>query len=192
MNKNGSFKIPKKWWQWVLMYPTLLLAIIGTMPTLYELYNSRKLDVPFGFSKTAIQQDEIWHKNFECIQQQKPKCVKTKFNVEVGAIVCPSGDVLLQVTSPDDSKIIRWVSLETFGLNKISTADFFPGEAFASDLHKKEKLAQAFTVLCQRWLNQGLLLRRVRYADGRCFDEQINTFTGAVISRAPAPCDSNC
>lgn len=174
------------------MYPALLLAIIGAIPTLSELYNSHKLDVPFGFTRPAEQQHKIWEKNFNCIQQQEFKCIKTNYNVEVGTIVCPSGDVLLKVTPPDSTGIMRWVSLDTFKLNKLSALDFSFDEAFASDLHKKEILAQSYTVLCQRWLNRGLLLRRLRYADGRCFDEQINTFTGAVISRVPAPCDSNC
>jgi hypothetical protein len=32
-----------KWWQWVLMYPTLAIALAGSIPTLYKLYLSHSI-----------------------------------------------------------------------------------------------------------------------------------------------------
>jgi hypothetical protein len=192
MNKNSSSKSRRRWWQWLLMYPGLLIAIIGAMPTFIELYDSHQWKVPFGFGKAADQQNEIWEKNFECTRKQAFREVITRHNVKVGTIVCPSGDVLFRVEAPDSPAVLRWVGLSTFRLDRGSSINLLVREAVAADLSDKDRLAQAPSVLCQRWLRKGVLLRRLRYPNGQCFDETIDTYRGIVISRVPAPCDSNC
>jgi hypothetical protein len=47
-------------------------------------------------------------------------------------------------------------------------------------------------VLCQKWLPNRLIKRRVQLADGRCVDEVVNPRTGRVTSRQDAPCDREC
>jgi hypothetical protein len=47
-------------------------------------------------------------------------------------------------------------------------------------------------VLCQRWLPNRFIKRRVQLADGNCFDEIINPRTGQVVQRQKAPCDRGC
>ena len=34
---------PRKWWQWILVYPTFVIALVGAVPTFKELYDSPKL-----------------------------------------------------------------------------------------------------------------------------------------------------
>jgi hypothetical protein len=44
MNKTAD-SLEKKsltWWQWILMYPTLLVAISGSIPTLINIFYSIK------------------------------------------------------------------------------------------------------------------------------------------------------
>lgn len=43
-------------------------------------------------------------------------------------------------------------------------------------------------VLCQKWLNQSFILRRVSYQGRGCFDETINTYSGQIVKSVPAPC----
>jgi hypothetical protein len=47
-------------------------------------------------------------------------------------------------------------------------------------------------VLCQRWLPNRFIKRRVQLASGNCFDEIINPRTGEVLQRQKAPCDRSC
>ena len=51
-------------------------------------------------------------------------------------------------------------------------------------------LAQTATVLCTR-MDGRYLTRRVQTPEG-CFDEVIDTYTGAVVSRKSAPCEAQC
>ena len=46
-------------------------------------------------------------------------------------------------------------------------------------------------VICQRWVGNGRLLRRIRDAS-MCYDEIINTYTGKVEERKPAECMTSC
>ncbi len=193
MNENSSSESQRKWWQWLLMYPTLLITIfISAIPTYIELYNSFVVGGPFGLSKCMKQQNELWEKNFDCLMDQEVHEAITRHNVKVGIIVCPSGDVLCRVKAPEIKEQFRWIARSTFGLDKRSSINRLISEALAANLSDNERLVQARDVLCQRWVKKGELLRRVRDPNGQCFDEIINTYKGILIRREPAPCNSNC
>jgi hypothetical protein len=49
---------------------------------------------------------------------------------------------------------------------------------------------QAF-VMCQRFINERTLLRVIN-ANGACFDEVVDTFTGQIVSRNPSQCRQAC
>ena len=100
--------------------------------------------------------------------------------------------MLLRAEAPESRMLFKWVDLSTFRLDKRSSINLLIRDAVAADLSGNERLAQAPDVLCQRWVKKGTLLRRVRDPNGQCFDETIDTYKGIVISREPAPCDSDC
>lgn len=54
-----------------------------------------------------------------------------------------------------------------------------------------EFVAQGGPVICQRMVDNTILKRRVQTPQG-CFDEFVNTYTGQLLSRTPAPCESSC
>lgn len=62
-----------------------------------------------------------------------------------------------------------------------------------SQFRESSDIAQGQTILCQRWLQTYILLRRVQES-GSCFDEIVNTQTvpESILSREPAPCNSDC
>jgi hypothetical protein len=47
-------------------------------------------------------------------------------------------------------------------------------------------------VICQKWLPNKLVKRRIRRANGKCVDEVINPRNGRVVQRQPAPCARDC
>ena len=113
---------PKKWWQWILVYPTFVIALVGAVPTFKELYDSRSRDVDFGTSKIAEMRNEMWRKNMTCGMAPMDPLIND-FNVAVDATICKSGDVLIRVTTPAKKQFFEWVSIDAiFSANLSNTA----------------------------------------------------------------------
>jgi hypothetical protein len=176
------------WWQWVLVYPTLAISLAGSMP---ELIGSLTKEVPFGKSADADEQNRLWRANIECAKNSG-QIIRNRHNVEIGSVVCDSGDVLLKGKLPDaDDYAYRWVSWNTIAppaktaLSLVGTAHAAerPGPAMVRD--------QGPSVVCQRWVGNGQLLRRLSI-NKACVDEVVNTYNGRVIRRNPAPCQPSC
>jgi len=179
-----------KWWQWVLMYPTLAISLLGSVPTASQLYSSQRLKVPFERVPAAKRQNELWATNFECARNAKTEAVTNGLNTQVSATVCPSGDVLVAVQPPDSSPVLRWIDVKALVQQSPQVAGLLLGEALAAN--DRIVVAQAKSVLCQRWLVNGRLMRRVTDEKGNCFDEVVNTYTGVLESRVPAQCSNSC
>ena len=84
---NPAEAKPKKWWQWVLVYPTFVIALVGAVPTFKELYDSKSRDVDFGTSKIAEMRNEMWRKNMTCGMAPMDPLIND-FNVAVDATIC--------------------------------------------------------------------------------------------------------
>lgn len=187
---------PKRWWQWFLVYPGLAIAIVGAIPTYIEAFKSYSLGVSFGRSFDAQEQNRLWQENFECAQKATFSTTINKKKVEIGSMVCESGDVLLRGKRPEwDRHQLRWVSWNEVVPNETNKEhallDFF-GSAYASGDYDPIVLAQAPTsVLCQRWVGPGQLMQRIGTPMG-CFDQVINTYNGWVLFSRPAPCVPSC
>jgi hypothetical protein len=133
MSNGDSSGGPKKWCQQLLMYPTLTTAIIGSIPTAQRLYQSWQIQVPTNEVDHAMAQEELWRRNLDCLSGRTYDPVTTPGNVRVGALVCPSGDVLLRVKPPGPKarEVARWIGLTEF-VGRPSSAWLFGSEAVAS------------------------------------------------------------
>jgi hypothetical protein len=183
----GEKPKPDKWWKWVLIYPTLAISVISAVPTYVEFVGSHWLDVPFGEYRLAKRENELWQENINCAAAPFDG-LKNKHNVEVDAVVCQSGHVLVRVKPPDNKTKYRWVPLETPAQQR--TAVSVIPSAYAQALPDVGEIAQGnFVVICQQWLGNGMIRRRIHDLNGRrCFDEVVNTFNGQVVSTTAAPC----
>jgi hypothetical protein len=186
----------RPWWQWFLLYPSLLVAVIGAVPTYFEAYRSHELGVPFGGSKDALEQNQLWEENFDCANHAVFTQITTKKAVEIGSVVCDSGDVLLRGKRPEwDRPKYRWVAgsdvapSQATGL-KVGLLDLLFPPAYAS-APAAPVAGGPVQVLCQRWVAQGRLLQRVA-SGGACFDLIIDTRTGQVLSSAAVACNAGC
>jgi hypothetical protein len=150
--------------------------------------------VPWNTVDLAAEQTRLWEKNKDCFKSSQPLVAKTPTNDVVGVFVCPSGDVQVEVQQPNRPTITRWIGLDTFrGVSSHLIPDI--QKAFAEERPEVPidmLLAQINPVLCQKRLGEGRILRRIQLPDRTCVDEVINTFTGVVVERRPAPCDPNC
>jgi hypothetical protein len=183
-----------KWWQWVLMYPTLAITLAGSIPTLYTLYQSIKFGVPFGEVGIATRREEVFNKSADCLSNLQFHAVPGGEDASISVGVCPQGKtltVLIQPHSPKAQPIWRPIYWGSF-LGEPTTSLLIK-EAAAEEALAASQVAQAGpTTLCQKRLGSGRLLIRLKYPSGECVDQTVNTFTGVVISTVSAPCDSRC
>ncbi|MFO1371494.1 MAG: hypothetical protein U1F42_03555 [Candidatus Competibacteraceae bacterium] len=183
---------PSKWWQWLLMYPTALIALIGAIPPSWEFYKSWDKGIPFGTSQIASEENKLWKKNFECSKGEFFS-IKNAFNIEVGTIICRSGDILLKIQAPGKGPIYRWVGLDSLTSEKLTLDYLFINQAYANSELAPIILAQYNSVvICQRWINAWRLIRRVSIQGQGCFDEIVDTYTGRIEQRNSAPCNKQC
>jgi len=173
------------------MYPTLAISLFGSVPTIIQLYDSHRLEVPFDRVPAAKRQNELWETNFECTRKAKMETVSTSLNTQVSVTMCPSGDVLVTVQQPDSRQVLRWIDVKDLLKQSPQVmSGLMLGEALAAG--DRIVGVRTSSVLCQRRLPNGRLLRRVMGDNVDCFAEVINTYTGVLESRVPAQCTSSC
>jgi hypothetical protein len=190
---------PKNMWQWLLVYPSLAVAVLGAVPTYLDAIKSLVLGVPIGTSAEAQEQNGLWQKNFDCPQKHPFTSMKTKQEVEIASIVCDSGDVLLSGKRPDwEIPRYRWVSAKDLAPNAVASASHASMLQFISSAEAAEAphvtLAQwgGSQMICQRWVGNGMLLQRFYSPPQGCYDQVINTYNGMVVNRYQAPCSPQC
>ncbi|RLA58146.1 MAG: hypothetical protein DRR04_11595 [Gammaproteobacteria bacterium] len=186
-------KKPKSWWQWILVYPTLVTSLLFGSSEVLRFVKAGG-NAPMHQTLFAIEQKEAWERNADCLIETEMHEATNPSNIKVGVRVCPkTGDVQIQGYVPGETlAVFRWIPLSRL-LNPTNqaVAEFgLMNSATASDSFADFQTGQ---VICQRWLQQGILLQRVYWAPtNSCFDNVINTFTGVMVSSTPAPCSSRC
>jgi hypothetical protein len=174
-----------RWWQWVLLYPALAVALVSAVPTWIDHVQAMRIGVDRRNLAQAQEQNKLWQVNLECARVQEIQRIKTARNMEIGAQVCPSGDVLLLLKRPEaEQPTFRWVSARTLE-QEARVSLVTPAYADEREVPRTTTIAQS--VVNQRWLRPGVLKQRVRGANG-CADLVINTYTGSVTSRMPVSC----
>jgi len=174
--------MPNKWWQWVLVYPTLVISFFSAIPTFRTLYSSYAIGVPYANVAKAEEQRKLWVRNIDCVKEEKSVVMATtKTNDIVKVAACEdTGDIIVEVNHADGRKIAKWVSFQN--LCEPCVAELV-GNAYAM-----EPQGQVYIeVICQRWADSVHLYRRVKVGN-RCFDEMVNTYTGEIVMRSEVPC----
>jgi hypothetical protein len=182
---------PRKWWQWFLLYPTLIIAIIGAVPQFYQWARAATAGVPIsgvfsGGTNKYLETSEAYERNLACLTGREITRVKpqTQTSYSIELVPCPSGDILITLRSliNQDLQKSDW----------IITKDLFP----RITLRSMGTVAQATSappsggaVEIVDIKKQGsVLTKRVRLANNTCVDETVDTFTGRLLSRSAAPC----
>jgi hypothetical protein len=178
---------PDAWWKWILIYPTLAISIVSSIPTYIELAGSFSHGTSFGQHKAAVRENELWKENIACAAAPFDG-LANKHNIEVDAVVCQSGNVLVRVKPPQQQTAYKWVPLDSVTAKR--TALDIVAAAHAQSPPAPIVVAQSnFRVLCQNWVGNGLIRRRIQDTQrNQCFDEVVNTFNGQVVRSNPAPC----
>ena len=181
---------PKKWYQWMLLYPTLAVSLVGSVPTAFEAIRSNQMGTSWGDSSKAVEQHSMWTRNFDCTKETKPVKVLNEANIEVSALVCPSGDILVAGKKPGDSiGNFMWVSLDVVLAGE--GAGLLPGLIATAFADNRIPVEANWITICQRWVGRGKLYTRVK-SGGVCYDRYINTYTNTILSSTQVNCTSAC
>jgi hypothetical protein len=176
----------RKWWQWLLAYPTIITGVIGAVPQ----YTTFMLNVPWGTVSEAEEQKALWTKNFECSWQESAQAGKTTLTTSrderVTLTLCRSGDALVAFQPAGSEPRFRWIGFDRF--ERGAQADGF-SLAQAAAAEAPRVVAQADSVvICVTRDAKGQIVRRLRLRDGKCQEQVINPYTGAVVEVRLAAC----
>ena len=196
--KSGAGASPfKRWWQQILFYPAFAVALVTAGPQWIDKVKGFRLGV--DSASKAEREALLWTKNATC-GANPAKGFLTPRNVAVDATICDSGDILVRAVNthnPMSLPIYKWLPLDDVvrtnmggGVIPAAQAATLPENGLrprrsTAQTPYKLALLQA-NILCTR-VNGRFLIRRIQTPQG-CFDEVIDTFTGAVVSRNSAPC----
>ena len=183
---------PQHWWQWLLIYPTVLIALITAVPEWLKIVEGWRADIPAAQLEEARRQHELWKRNLECTLRPM-ELFLSPTNLKVDATVCVSGDVFVRIFTPANEGRFHWVDVNHLVLSARDERSGFLS-AFAQERSAAERAREGIKdsfVMCQRFLDDRNLLRVIN-AEGRCFDETVDTFTGLVTARVEAICRETC
>src|SRR5215475_8566492 len=99
----------RRWWQWLLLYPTLAVAFLGAVPQYMNVAKAYFYEVPVKQVFSAQMQNELWNKNAECIRTAPRSQIAIEEHILISASACSSRDILVDITYPDDKKLYRWI-----------------------------------------------------------------------------------
>ena len=186
---DGKAPTPQTWWQWLLVYPALVGLLLTAVPQWVTVVQAWFEDIPSAQLAEAKRQSELWKDNLDCTSAPM-EFFSNPDNIKVDATICKSGDVFVRIFTPDNKGRYYWVDIETLLNSSMVSNSIFA--AYASEAITAPMLmAQSSFVMCQRFLDQRYLLR-VLNVGGACFDETVDTFTGAVVSKSASQCRQTC
>lgn len=198
---------PARWWQWILLYPALGISLLTAAPQWFDKAQSAWAGTKVPL-EDAEKQSKLWRRNLTCAAAPF-NWHNNPSNVKVDATICDSGDIFVRAATPANGQFFKWVPIEEIvqsppvgGNPLIPTAQASTGtpgwrtleltrEARSTPALPLIRVQQQGNVICQRFIDQRMLLRHVQTPQG-CFDEVVDTYNGAVVRRTQVPCRQGC
>ncbi len=171
-----------------------LFILVGAVSQYVTWVRAYWMGIPANELREARIQEHLWQKNFDCAGEQDYTSANYAAiageQVSVVTWACPSGDVLVTLTSVSDEISQRsiWVALDAPEIN-VELLDWLTPSAFAASPERMaHRQRPKLSVLCQKRLPKKQLLRRMQQKPGQCVDEVIDTRNGRVVERRKVPC----
>src|SRR5215469_11233924 len=93
---------PRRWWQWLLIYPALGIALLTAAPQWIDKIQALANNIQNRTWAEAVEQRNLFVKNTSCTRlpfSWNP----TPSHVNVDALLCDSGDVFVTAQLPNGS-----------------------------------------------------------------------------------------
>ncbi len=186
---------PNRWWQWVLIYPTLAISMASAVPDWVKTVKAINLGIPKADVSESEMQQSLWRTNFDC-SRSPYQFYENPAKVKVDATICQTGDVLVRYFTPDSQQGEYFVSIGDLVSRRKETRSAFNLEFIASAhaarfTPKASQTQQSANVICQRFEDDRYVSRHVSIG-GACYDERIDTLTGAIVDRRKTQCRDSC
>ncbi|HVM77700.1 MAG TPA: hypothetical protein VMU06_01685 [Stellaceae bacterium] len=185
---SRSSKPKRPWWQWILMYPTLAVTIVGAVPQYQQWFWALVRGIPLGSNVTELQdQDSAWQQNLDCLARIDHVTPPSETPYAIDLLTCPSGDILLTVKPLNASTqaVSRWII--TNKLFQAPARSAWIPSALAQTPPPRPGTAQPERVIDVR-KDGSQVIRRVQLSNGSCVDQVIDSYTGRHLGDKPAPC----
>lgn len=208
--KSKGGESPKSWWQWILVYPALALALITAMPDWLERIEAWQVNIEKDKLAEAKRLDTFIRQNVACLAAPF-EWVDAPDSVRVDATICDSGDLLLRVEAPDSMPFLHPVRIKdivdaqtaslsspldaiaaSFAAHAATRPIDLPASRPAAGSEAAIQLAQTVAVVvCQKFVDDRTLLRHVRVGS-QCYDERVDTLTGKIVAKDATRCRTTC
>jgi hypothetical protein len=195
---DGAKGGPSKWWQWIIIYPTLAISILSAAPQWIDKVQALSNGVEDRSWEDAKQQQDAWRANLTC-SAAPFDWYSTPENLKVDATICNSGDIFVRVSTPRQGNFYQWVLLNSI-VNDTKTASLslIPSAYAAGKTNWRTEgsfqvaSGEAATVVCQVFMPDGRTIKRHVSTPQGCYDEYVDTYTGAVTRSAQVQCRTTC
>jgi hypothetical protein len=193
----------------------IAVAVLGAVPTGYNLYMSYMHGIPYHQVSHRLEQYELLVKNFDCKIDYRSVTAGQGTRVDVGA--CPkSGDIQLKLTTPSGKAAYEWIAFQQLeqATKSASWISLIATEALADEAPKGPQVGQnmqtvvktaggvvqfaqasgsggQLQVVCQVMPEKGKVIRIVNEG-GKCYRENVNAFQGKVEKREEVQCNTPC
>jgi hypothetical protein len=171
----------------MLTTPALLLALgggIGTaIPAVWQEYKAWRLGVQANQLQQIEDQQVLWEKNLHCLRVKPVYTITLDADVEVGVILCQSGDALLRYQRAPEVVTYTWIP---YPRHKPVPE---PQHSSAGDLVTPQTRVVYGATRCV--ILQARLLAWVLADDDtlqRCHIEYITLVRGTLLERRELPC----
>ena len=181
-------KLPRKWWQWVFMYPTIVVALLGAIPQYYQWAEAAIIGLPLsGNVKVAQEQEMAWERNLDCLRAIDHIKPGSSTNYSIDLVSCPSGDILVTLTplQNPNQQISRWIV--TRNLFSRSAQSIFSISAMAQEARPQQGSPVQTRILDTR-KDGAVVTRRIQLSDSTCVDQTIDAYTGRRTDQKTAAC----
>ncbi len=180
-------------WRDLLIPSGVLAALIGAVPSCIQLFQSLAMGVAMADVPISKHNEMLWARNNDCPVRTKSVELTPDLNIAIGACE-QTGDILVRVSRDKGGRVemVRWIE-SIDGASRTALLDHLLSVSHAQTVATDRlRLAENDDgTVCNRNLGSGKIRQRIR-ENGQCFDLVINIYTGKVVSRSPAACNSDC
>jgi hypothetical protein len=178
---------PQRWWQWVLMYPTAVIAIFAGIPQIYQWVAAITIGLsPFANVAEAQQQEKAWERNVGCLRAIDHIKPSSSTNYAIDVVPCPSGDILLTLTplQNPDQQVSKWIITRVLFTQVAESSPPRLELALAAGASGSPDSVRVLDIKKQG----STVVRRIQLSDNTCVDETIDAYTGRRLDEKKAPC----
>ncbi len=182
---------PTRWWQWVLLFPTLIISLITAVPQWIEVYSAMRADV----TKEEYREGE----RLLDFMSAHPECVAAPFDwyeaidaLRVDGTICDNGNIFVRVEYAPAKTAYAFVDISDVVGERQAMAPAEPLDRRLAALAgvPVALLQQTAVVECQR-IEGRIIVQHIRVG-GQCFEERIDVYKRKTASRQEIRCSEIC